>query len=255
MAGQSDDSKRAALQGGSSRLSNPLSNPQDLAKVLALVSHDLRNPLAALLSNVGFLQMISDEMSEEAREAVGDVLLSVEAIGRIVDSLELVGRDLGDRAAEQASTLTAGGVVRSVEPAVQRAAVSHELTLQLDVAQHENTRFIASEHSFSRALSALIHNGLTVAPPRSTVIMRVLTRERALVFRLEDQGSALSPKMEQLVRSAVEQDNLKADRGARYSRGLGLFTVARFAEISGAQFAPGQAESGSALELIVPLAP
>src|SRR5690606_33632875 len=69
-------------------------SPSTIADVLGLITHDMRNPLAALSSNVGFLNMVSDGMSEDAREAVDDLQLSVEAMGRIIDSLELLCHDL-----------------------------------------------------------------------------------------------------------------------------------------------------------------
>ena len=66
--------------------------PGVLGDILGLLAHDVRNPLAALSSNVGFLGMISDDLTEDAREAIEDIQLSMEVLGRIADTMEVLSR-------------------------------------------------------------------------------------------------------------------------------------------------------------------
>lgn len=245
MAKQNEE-ERAASPGGSLRWESP----ESLGKLLGLLTHDFRNPLAALASNVGFLQMISKEMSEEAREALQDLQLSVEALGRMADSLEFISHDLSDRAPVPPSPLAVGAMVRGVRPAAERSALSHRITLEFAVEQQEGTQFMAGERAFSRALSGLIHNALSVAPSGSVVKVRALRRLDEVVFRVEDDGPALSPAMLVQVSTAAAQDSHKSERAARYSRGLGLYIVARSADAAGVRLCIGEGETKSVIELV-----
>lgn len=247
MAGRKNESHGAALPGGSLR-EELVENIGDL---LGLITHDLRNPLAALSSNVGFLQMLTSEMKEEAREAIDDLQISVEAIGRIADGLELLGHELMGRANDPPTVHEVGTILRSVSKPALRSAKSHEVSLTFATSEQEAVRFRASEQSFSRALSALIHNALTVAPMKSEVTLRVRVEADQVIFRIEDAGPPLSPEMLESIGTAEAQNRLKSSRSARYSRGLGLFTAHHFARRAGAVLRVGESSQGSALELVV----
>lgn len=240
----------AALPGGSLR-EEPRENLGDL---LGLVTHDLRNPLAALSSNVGFLQMLATEMKPEAQEAIDDLQVSVEALGRIADCLELLGHELTGRALEPATLQQVGAVLRSLKKAAQRSAKSHEVVLTFVTDDQEELRFRAGDQSFARALSGLIHNALTVAPSKSEVLVRVRSEGEAVVFRVEDGGPQLSVEMLASLAQAEAQNRLKSSRDARYSRGLGLFVVHHWAKRAGAELRIGESALRSALELVAPSA-
>lgn len=246
MAGSTLESDGAALPGGSLREESR----ENLGDLLGLITHDLRNPLAALSSNVGFLQMLASEMKAEAQETIDDLQISVEALGRIADCLELLGHELTGRAAEPVLPQLVGSVLRSVKKAAQRSAKSHEIVLTFATDGQEELRFRAADQGFSRALSGLIHNALTVAPAKSEVTVRVRREGEAVIFRVEDGGPQLSPEMLESLSKAEAQNRLKSSRGARYSRGLGLFVVHHWASRSGAELRVGESTLGSALELV-----
>ncbi len=229
-------------------------NPEHVGALLGLITHDLRNPLAALSSNVGFLQMVAGDLEPEAKEAIADLQISVEALGRIADSLELLGHELSGRKGEPPAAQEVGASIRSVQKSANRSAASHEVELVFEFGDFETTRFLASSPAFTRALAALIENALTVAPTRSGVQVCVRKEEDDLIFRVEDRGPALTQEMLEALKSAESQNRLKSDRRARYSRGLGLFTVRLWAARADVQFRLGEATEGSALELVAKLA-
>lgn len=221
-----------------------------IGDVLGLVAHDLRNPLAALSSNVGFLGMVGEELSEDAREAIDDLQLSIEAMGRIIDSVELVCHDLKGQEPPPALAIAIGSAIRAVRPQAERAAKSHGVELEIDCGAWEQDKFMASDSAFRRALTALVHNALTVAPPRSRVVLSARCEGQEVVFRVEDSGVALSPDLAEAALSAGGQVEVKTNPAGRYSRGLGLYVVARSAELAGVKMRLGESEAGSAIELI-----
>ena len=218
--------------------------------VLGLLTHDLRNPLAALSSNVGFLSMVGDNFSEEVREALADVHLSIEALTRIVDSLELLAHDLGTLHGPVNTAVRVADVLRSVIPPVARAADSHGVFLARKNHDQDEARILVGEVYFSRSLAALLLNAITVTPPKSTVELDVFREPSAVVFRVTDEGPALEPVLAEAALSAAGQVEVKTARGGRYSRGLGLYVVARAAEMAGARVRVGSSSSGSVIDLI-----
>ena len=67
-----------------------MSEPSDIAETLSLLAHDLKNPLAAVLTNLGFVSGFVDALDaseppdphelNDAREAMIDVRLVCEAL-------------------------------------------------------------------------------------------------------------------------------------------------------------------------------
>ena len=69
-----------------------------ISQLLALLAHDLRNPLSALHSNAGYLQAAFGGDGGELHEALDDVVSSCSSIGHIIDNLELLGFSLEESA-------------------------------------------------------------------------------------------------------------------------------------------------------------
>lgn len=218
--------------------------------VLGLLTHDLRNPLAALSSNIGFLNMVAEPFSEEVREALVDVQLSIEALSRIIDSVELISHDLGAHSAPAQLSVRIGDVMKAALPPVERAAVSHGVHLNTGRGGMDDDRILVGELYFTRALVALLLNAITAAPPRSTVRLDVLRDGDNVVFQVMDDGDALDPDLAEAAFSAAGQVEIKTKKAGRYSRGLGLYVVARSAELAGAHLRVISSNSGSVIDLV-----
>jgi len=221
-----------------------------LGAVLGLLTHDLRNPLAALSSNVGFLNMMDNSFTEEMREALVDVQLSIEALSRIIDSVELISHDLGGHAAPEPTRLRVADMLKKVLPPVERAAASHGVQVTVEPLDMALERILVGEVYFSRALIALLLNAITAAPPRSTVRLEVVETPGEVVFRVKDDGEALDPNLADAALSAAGQVDIKTKKAGRYSRGLGLYVVVRCAELAGASLRVGSGSKGSVFDLV-----
>src|SRR5690606_2579663 len=66
-------------------------DPRIVGPLLVLVAHDLRNPLSALHSNVGFLESATEPEDQDIREALSDITVSCSSLNQIIDNLELLG--------------------------------------------------------------------------------------------------------------------------------------------------------------------
>src|SRR5512145_1931163 len=94
---------------------------------MAMVVHDLRNPLAALISNLGFMaERVRDD--RQASEAASDCMLSLEVLARLVDNLDAMGRLEGGQGTS--GEVAVAEVVASVERRMKRHAESSGVRLE-----------------------------------------------------------------------------------------------------------------------------
>ncbi|MCH2108124.1 MAG: HAMP domain-containing histidine kinase [Polyangiaceae bacterium] len=209
--------------------------PEDVGALTGLLAHDLRNPLAAMLSNLSFMSAEVDSLNDELREVFEDLLLSVESMTRITDSLEVFGREMSAAPVELPQAVSASSVVDAILPQAKRAAGSHGVTLMTawdSVAQRE---IRAVEPHASRALSALLHNSIALSPSRGEVLFQARADAQQIVFSILDSGPILSTEIAPRAFSALEQVGLKTNPEGRYSRGLGLYVAGASARAAGGE--------------------
>ena len=223
--------------------------------LLGLIVHDLRNPLSALHSNASFLQAARDTTSEDAKEALEDVVASCEALGHIIDNVELLSLALrGERRFEQNSftvrDLIADSLSRSRSLATSYGVrVEFAPTLDLDV------KLVTSREMLGRALGNLIKNGIQHAQDGLPVRVSARAEPTRVVLLVEDGGAAVAGEFQDKAFTAEGQVSAKGQVGARYSRGIGLYAARLAAEASKAEVrvvAPPSG-SGNAFELSIPL--
>lgn len=242
--------------GPSETLALPM-DPQLLGELLGLLAHDLRNPLSALHSNLGYLDTVLGTSDGEAREAVEDGVVSCDGLSHVIDNVDLLGQVLRgglrvQRSASPVAALMAGAVERC-----QAAARSHGLTLELDPrARQLHAAVEVSRDLATRALTNLIRNSIQHAPP--TTAVRVTASDagdRVLVF-VRDAGVTLSDDNRESAFTAQGQVAGKTRSNNRYSRGMGLFCAHVAARLCGAQVsvASNGQGGGNTFELSLPRA-
>ena len=224
--------------------------PGLLGELVGLLTHDIRNPLAALSSNVGYLTMVGTELSQDIREAIFDLQLSVEVLARISDAMETVSQELRAVAPPDQVVVDVQQLLSALRAPVERAATSHGVTLRID-AQDE-VRVSIGESAFCKALTNLLHNAISLAPPSTEVLLRVLAQPDQVHFRVEDQGTPLDKDLWDAAFSAEGQISVKGRAAGRYTRGLGLYMVGRCAQLAGAVVQVQEGARGSAIDLVAP---
>src|SRR6267378_720347 len=61
-----------------------------LSELLALLAHDLRNPLSAVLTNVNFVKSTMRGRAPDIEEALGDSALSCATLGQVIGNLDVL---------------------------------------------------------------------------------------------------------------------------------------------------------------------
>jgi signal transduction histidine kinase len=224
-----------------------MTNLQDevLAALLALLVHDLRNPLSALHSNIDFVGSCAPGMEDpELRGALDDALASCDALGGIIDNIEMLSQALSRvQHAKRPEPLAAA--LRAVIQRYQAAAQSHGVTLELLPYARQDLLVTAHRGMLERAIGNLIKNAIQHAPSGSAV--RVAVEDDAGKCRIEvrDAGRALDEAARAHAFSAEGQ--LASKTTGRYSRGLGLLCARLAADASGAELTARASEDGTSV--------
>jgi signal transduction histidine kinase len=226
-----------------------------VGSLLALVAHDLRNPLSALHSNVGFLEATLATKDADALDALSDISASCSSLKHIIDNLELVGltllveRPSLDRMPVSLWELAHDGVQR-----LQTIAQSYGVRVEFQAERQGAPRVLAHREMVSRALGNLLFNSIQHGGTSDPVLVSLAVEGGQGIVRVSDGGPTVSDALRETAFTADGQLTCKGDPQGRYSRGLGLFSAAVAATLAGATVKSVDAPEGrNAFELHAPL--
>jgi signal transduction histidine kinase/ActR/RegA family two-component response regulator len=219
---------------------------------MAVLGHELRNPLAAIRNAAAVLE-VKGATDEEAVRLLGIVARQARHATRLVDDL----LDL--------SRVVTGKVRLQREPLDLRAVVEHALA---ELAQAGRTRehriAVESELALVHAdparleqiVANLLDNALKYTPPGGRIEVTVRREGDEAVLSVSDTGVGLTPEMRTRIFDPFAQERRVLDR-AQGGLGLGLPLVRRLVRLHGGTVtasSPGPGQ-GSTFAVRLPLLP
>ncbi|MEN9579752.1 MAG: two-component histidine kinase CzrS [Pseudomonadota bacterium] len=219
---------------------------ETVGSLLLLVAHDLRNPLSALHSNIGFIGSAGPGDDTDVRDALVDSQVSCDDLAHIINNLDLFGQALRETRHAEPLPMSAAAFARDVVSRCQRVAESHRLRLLFDErAVDPSIEAYANRELLGRALGNLVRNSIQHSPENSLVELRIVgpqadraSGEPARVqFMVCDQGAAIDTELGERVFTFDGQLMARGKGESRYSRGMGLLSARLAASASGASVA------------------
>ncbi len=184
------------------------------------LSHELKNPVAAIRASAEVLEDSALEEPEEARRFVARIRESAHRIERLLSDLLSLAR-IEARGVESFDPVDVNEIVREV---AQTAALDSErVQLKLD----GGAAVRGDRLWLSRAIINLIHNALEHSPPDSQVAVNVRRAGADVELVIENTGSVAEHVQSRLFRRFV---TTRLDKGGS---GLGLSIVRAVAEAHG----------------------
>ena len=225
---------------------------------LAMLAHELRNPLAPIRHAAHILRGVPD-----APDTVGwarDVISrQAQHMARLIDDLLDVSRIVHGKVIVQPQPLALSSVVeRCVESMTPRLAERHQV-LRLDLPAQPVT-FVGDALRLAQVLSNLVHNASKFSPPGTAIVMRAWVEPPSspseLVISILDQGCGLDPALQPRIFDLFVQGERALDR-SEGGLGVGLTLVRHLVELHGGQVRAFSAGPGQGTEVVVrlPLAP
>jgi signal transduction histidine kinase len=222
---------------------------------LSNVSHELKTPVAVLLSQAQVLRRGGD--ADEMAQFAGNVEEEMRTLARLVESLLLLarvehGKDLVRRVGVPVNDLVLEAAERTSELA-RSLDVPLVTNLHLGRGGEGQPEVVGDPELLRTMIENLVRNALRFTPSGEPVDLRVDCRQGEASIRVRDRGPGV-PK-EHLERIFERFYQVPGERGAQRGTGLGLAIARSVAELHKGRIAvrnlPG--EKGCEFEVRLPL--
>ncbi len=217
---------------------------------LAMLAHELRNPMAPIVNAVELLRTpgASTSVVERALDALDR---QTSHMVRLVDDLLDVSR------------IATGKIELRREPVTLASIVSHAIQTSAPLMARWEHRFEASLpdrgitlHAdgarISQVVVNLLSNAARYSPPRSKIDLKAVREGDEVVIRVRDQGIGISPDMLEATFGLFVQLDRTTER-AQGGLGIGLALVKALVEMHGGSVSAYSAGLGEGSEFTVRL--
>lgn len=219
---------------------------------LAMLGHELRNPLAPLFNAVHILRNAKRAEDEPlARQSLNMIERQVRHMTRLVDDLLEVARITMGKLDLQPAEVELHPIIKSAVEATRPSFESRRHQLHVDVAR-EAIWLQADSVRIEQVLTNLLGNASKYTPPGGIISLRVVRQNSTAVICVTDNGIG----MDAATQARVFEPFVQADRAQGYAPGglgVGLTLVRRFVELHGGSVSAYSAGPGTGSEFTVKL--
>lgn len=217
---------------------------------MAMLAHELRNPMAPIVNAVEILRMPGS--SEDVRTRALDALhRQSRHMVRLVDDL----LDL--------SRITTGNIELRREPVTLASIVAHAIQASAPLIEQRRHRFVstipeedvtlfADGTRLGQVFANLLDNAAKYSPPGGEIELLAALEANEIVIRVRDRGFGIDPALLEAVFGLFVQAERTADR-TQGGLGIGLTVVKRLVEMHGGSVRATSAGLGHGSEFTVRL--
>jgi signal transduction histidine kinase len=214
---------------------------------LRAVSHDVRNPLSAVVGSAAILQQRRHELSEEQSTALVDAIVrSGTQITRLIEQLLDVEKIRGRAFEPEAVTST------DLSSLVTGVVSEWSAVRGRPVTFGDVDRVIARVDPvlIQRILENLMDNAAKYSPRDGRIWVQVVRGAGGAILAVDDEGPGVPREMRSAIFELFERGQ---GTGTVPGMGLGLHLVARFSEMLGGRaWVEPRPEGGSSFRVFIP---
>jgi signal transduction histidine kinase len=197
---------------------------------LAMLAHELRNPLAPIRTAVQLLRL--KELTEPHRLHARDVIeRQVEHLVNLIDDLLDVSRITRGMITLQLEPVLVGAIVARAVETARPAIDAHRHTLELDLpdelisVEGDKTRLV-------QVIANILHNAAKFMDPGGRIRLSVERDGQYAAIQIADTGIGIAPELTPKIFELFTQVHSKSER-AQGGLGIGLALVRRLTEMHG----------------------
>jgi two-component system, sensor histidine kinase len=232
-------------------------NVRQRDEFLAMLSHELRNPLNALLMAV---QIMDDLEEREPGADPNDPLQKPRAVlrrqaqilARLVDDLLEVARVTSGKVALKKARVDLGSLTLRVVEAVRPTAQQQDLDVRFPAGADRPTWVDGDATRLEQVLLNLLTNAIKYTPPGGRIEVRIWNEDKQVAIAVRDTGVGIDPEMLPRIFDLFRQAERTLDR-SQGGLGIGLTLVRSLVELHGGSVRADSAGLGKGSEFIVRL--
>ncbi len=216
---------------------------------LAMLAHELRNPLAPLLTGMDVL--LKSPPSDDLVERIGSMMMrQVDQMAHLIDDLLDVSRITTGKIELQKTPVALAPIVEqaleSVQPLIDQK--EHELVVE---NANPDLKLEADSHRLSQVISNLLSNAAKYTPPKGKITLKVQeTPDHQVRISVADNGRGIKPEHQARIFDLFEQGS----SGAKEGLGLGLTLVKSLVSMHGGTVSVKSdgPDQGSEFSIVIP---
>jgi signal transduction histidine kinase len=221
-------------------------------RFLAVLAHELRNPIMALVSGLRLLER--HDGTDMASQIRGAMNRSLGYITRLVEDLLDIARiEQGKISLQKREISLQGAITLALEmtrPAMESAGHSFTLTMP-----EEPITLMADEARITQIVVNLVGNATKYTPAGGKIALQAYVLDNAAYVRIEDSGIGIPADQHDSVFDIFAQVPLKSHM-KQDGLGIGLALIRHLAELHGGEIKLVRSDAirGSVFEVRLPLA-
>lgn len=218
---------------------------------LAMLGHELRNPLAIIRTSVALQRVIGD-VDERLRETVQLIDRQVTYISRLVDDLLDVSRIARGKIRLQLQRVELGELIRTVAADLRPTTIGDSQRALL-VEVEDTTIWVEGDPTrLAQAVGNLVHNAVKFTADDGQIIIRLVRDVGRARLSIIDDGIGIHPDVIETIFEPFRQAEQGIDR-ARGGLGLGLSLVKGIIELHLGHIDVETSPDGTAFHIELPL--
>jgi PAS domain S-box-containing protein len=221
---------------------------RQMNEFLAMLAHELRNPLASIVNALGLMR---SKTGQEQAEFRGVIERQTTLLARIVDDLLDVSRITRGKIALKREILDMNRVVARTLESCRPLIDAHKHAVELQLADEE-LPVDADSTRLSQVVLNLISNAVKYTPEGGRITIAVKREDGVVVLRVRDTGIGIAPALLPKVFDLFVQGDRSLDR-TEGGLGIGLTVVRRLVEMHGGSVSASSGGLGEGSEFLVRL--
>lgn len=216
---------------------------------LAMLAHDLRNPLGPIANATAILKMM--EAQTPAIAPVRQIVeRQLEQLRRVIADMRDVTRITQAKIELQRDPVALGDMVRLALETARPQIDSRGHQFESDVPSHHTV--LGDSMRLAQALSHLLVNAAKFTPPNGRIELRAERDGDWLRLRVKDTGQGIHPDFLPHVFEPFAQENQSKPR-TNHGLGVGLTIAKRLAELHGGDITVSSDGPGQGAEFVLSL--
>ena len=217
---------------------------------LAMLAHELRNPLASL-SNALEIVGLAEDRRDEAAEAIGIARRQIEHMGRLLEDLLDISRITRGKVELRKQRVGFGTIVAHAIETCRPLIESHGHVLSAAIPT-DPIPLDGDPTRLEQIVANLLNNAAKYTEPGGQVLVSLVREGKEAVLRIRDTGIGISPELQRRIFDLFVQADHSLDR-AQGGLGIGLTLVRSLVELHGGTIAVQSEGPGQGSEFIVRL--